>query len=48
MFCHTFRFIDDLIIINNEDFESDIWNVYPAELELKKVNQVNKNAIFWI
>ena len=25
--CYTFRFIDDLIAINNENFEENIWNI---------------------
>ena len=45
-FCYTFRFIDDLITINNENFEKNIRNIYPAELDLKKENQNDKNANF--
>ena len=40
----TFRFIDDLITINNENFEKNIRNIYPAELEPKKENQINKTT----
>ena len=40
----TFRFIDDLITINNENFEKNIRNIYPAELEPKKENQINKST----
>ena len=46
VFCHKFRFIDDLITINNENFEKNIWNIHLAELEHKKENQINKNANF--
>ena len=45
-FCHKFRFIDDLGIIKNENFQKNIQNNYPAELELRKENQLNKNANF--
>ena len=40
----TFRFIDDLITINDENFEKNIRNIYPAELEPKKENQINKST----
>ena len=45
-FCYTFRFIDDLITINNSNFEKNIRNVYPAELELKKENRNDNSANF--
>ena len=45
-FCYTFRFIDDLITINNANFEINIRNIYPAELELKKENDDDKRATF--
>ena len=41
-----FLYIDDLITINNDNFEKNIQNIYPAELELNKENQINKNAKF--
>ena len=44
-FSHIFRFIDNLIAING-NFVKNICNNYPAELELKKENQINKNAYF--
>ena len=43
---HAFRFIDDLITINNVNFEKNIQNIYPAELKLRKEKQINKNANF--
>ena len=46
MFCHTFRFINDLITINNKNFEKNMRNIYPAELELRKENQININTNF--
>ena len=34
-FSYTFRYIDNLLILNNPTFEQKISNVYPLELELK-------------
>ena len=39
LFNYIFRFIDDLIAINDDkEFENNIRNIYPKELELKKEN----------
>ena len=46
MLCIAFRFIEDLTTINNESFEKIIRNIYPAGLELKKENQIDKSANF--
>ena len=44
---NTFRFIDDLITINdNNIFEANIHNIYPNELQLKKENNINTEATF--
>ena len=45
-FCHTFRFIDDLVTSNNENLEKNIQNIYSAELKLKREKQFDKNANF--
>ena len=42
--CCIFRFRNDPITFNNENFQKNIWNIYPDQLELKKENQVNKNT----
>ena len=34
-FSNTFRYINDLLTINNPNFESKICNIYPPQLELK-------------
>jgi len=34
-FSNTFRYIDDLLSVNNEEFENYISTIYPSELELK-------------
>ena len=44
-FGHAFRFKDDLISINNGDFEKNIRNIYPAAFEHKK-NQMNNITNF--
>ena len=45
-FFHTFRFIDDLITINDKNFEKNIHIIFQAELELKKENQIKKSDNF--
>ena len=46
-YTNTFKFIDDLITLNNaEHFEQNIKNIYPPELELKKENINNTSANF--
>ena len=46
-FCNTFRFIDDLIAINDHDeFERNFLEIYPPELQLKKENIDHHNASF--
>ena len=38
-FWHMYRFIDDLIAMNDsKEFENSLEEIYPAELELKKEN----------
>ena len=36
IFSNTFRYIDDLLMINNPTFEQEISNIYPQQLELKR------------
>jgi hypothetical protein len=46
-FNNIFRFIDDLIAINDDGlFEKNIKNIYPDELELKKENAGTREASF--
>lgn len=46
-FNNSFRFIDDLSIFNdNGEFEKNIKNIYPKELELKKENNGHLQATF--
>ena len=47
MFGNTFRFIDDLIAINDGGlFENNYMDIYPEELELKKENKEDRDATF--
>ena len=46
-FNHVFRFIDDLCAVNDDgEFENNITNIYPEELELKKENAGYEQASF--
>ena len=47
LFCNTFRFIDDLIAINDQDeFERNFLDIYPPELQLKKESTDHQHASF--
>ena len=34
-FRYTFHYINDLLAVNNPNFENEIGNIYPPQLELK-------------
>ena len=38
MFNETSRYLDDILTVDNPDFERYISEIYPPELELKKAN----------
>ena len=38
--------MDDLITMKNQNFQKNIRNIFPAELELIKENQINKVSSF--
>jgi hypothetical protein len=40
-FSNTFRYIDDLLTLNNPSFENTINDIYPPELVLKKTTENN-------
>ena len=42
-FNKTFRYIDDLLRLNNSQFEKSIPNIYPKELEFKKTTESPKH-----
>ena len=45
-FSNTYRYIDDLLCINNKDFELSISDIYPKELSLKKTNTSPRKSPF--
>ena len=46
-FNKTFRYIDDLLTLNNSQFEKSIPNIYPKELELKKTTESPKHCSYF-
>ena len=42
----TYRYIDDVLSINNPDFENYLGQMYPAELEIKDTTESNTSASF--
>ena len=42
----TYRYIDDVLSINNPDFENNLDQMYPAELEIKNTTESNTSASF--
>ena len=45
-FNFTYRYIDDVLSINNLDFENYLGQMYPAELEIKNTTQSNTSASY--
>ena len=45
-FSNTYRYIDDLLCINNKDFKLSISDIYPKELILKKTNTIPRKSPF--
>ena len=45
-FNFTYRYIDDLLSINNSDFENYLGQMYPAELEIKDTTESNTSASY--
>ena len=45
-FNSTSRYLDDLFNINNIHFEQMVHKIYPAELQLNKVNAFDTEAAF--
>ena len=42
----TYRNIDDVLSINNQDFENYLGQMYPAELEIKDTTESNTSASY--
>ena len=46
-FNFTYRYIDDVLSINNPDFENYLRQMYPPELEIKDTTESNTSASFF-
>ena len=45
-FNFTYRYIDDVLSINNTDFENYLGQMYPAELEIKHTTESNTSSSY--
>jgi hypothetical protein len=45
-FNHTFRYIDDVLSINNNNFHNYVHVIYPDELEIKDTTESDKSASY--
>ena len=45
-FRDTVRYIDDLLTLNNSNFEDEIPNIYPPELTLKRTSESDTNLSY--
>ena len=45
-FNFTYRYIDDVLSINNPDFANYLGHMYPAELEIKDTTESNTSAFY--
>ena len=45
-FCFTYRYIDDVLSINNPKFGNYIDDIYPAELEIKDTTDADHRASY--
>ena len=45
-FNFTYRYIDDVFSTNNPDFENNLGQMYPAELEIKDTTESNTSASY--
>ena len=46
LFNDTSRYLDDIFTMDNPEFEKHIPDIYPAELQLNKVNTSNNETSF--
>jgi hypothetical protein len=47
-FNHTFRYIDDVLSINNHSFHSYVHLIYPDELDIKDTIESDKSASYFL
>ena len=45
-FNNTFRYLDDILALNNDDFDTYTNEIYPPELTLNKANTNNQHCPF--
>ena len=45
-FNHTFRYIDDVLSINNCNFHNEVHLIYPDEIEIKDTTESDKSASY--
>ena len=45
-YIYTSRYLDDILTIDNPEFEQHISDIYPAELQLNKANACDKETPF--
>jgi hypothetical protein len=45
-FNHTFKYIDDVLSINNHNFHNSVHLIYPDELEIKDATESDKSASY--
>ena len=45
-FSDTVRYIDELLTLNNSNFEEEIPNIYPPELTLKRTSESDTNLSY--
>ena len=45
-FSLTYRYIDDVLSINNQEFENYLGQMYPAEHEIKETTESNTSASY--
>ena len=46
-FNNTMRYIDDLLTLNNNQFDAAIKDIYPQELQLKKTTRVCHSTVIF-
>ena len=46
LICLTYRYIDDVLSINNPEFENYLGQMYPAELEIKDTTENTTSASY--
>jgi hypothetical protein len=42
----TFRYIDDVLAINNDQLHSYVDSIYPSELEIKETTESSTSALY--